>query len=94
MGAVENAQESGLWFAGLALDWAVWNSVSLQAQLDLHAAPLDSDITAVGDEAVMITFGLRWQVHEHWALDFNVVEDAAVEAAPDVIFQASLRYRP
>ena len=42
----------------------------------------------------MLTAGARWRFAQHWALDFSVVEDILVETAPDVIFQASLRYRP
>jgi hypothetical protein len=42
----------------------------------------------------MATVGMRWRFARHWALDFSVVEDIAVETAADVIFQASLAYRP
>ena len=42
----------------------------------------------------MATVGVRWRFARHWALDFSVVEDIAVETAPDVIFQASLRLSP
>ena len=86
------AQEKDLWFAGLAVDWAVADTVSLIAQLDMHAAPLDSDLTALGDDAVLLTLGVRWQFARRWSLGLNFVEDARVETAPDITFQASLRY--
>ena len=79
-------------FAGLALDWAVVDTVSLIAQLDLHSAPMDSDLTALGDEAIMVSLGARWRFAQGWTVDFNFVEDARVETAPDITFQASLRY--
>lgn len=91
---IEGVAEDGLWYAGAALDWGVWRTVSLQLQLDLHAAPADSAITGIGDDAVMLSLGLRWAFHPRWTVDFNVVEDPAVETAPDIVFQTSLRYRP
>jgi hypothetical protein len=87
-------QEKDLWFAGLAMDWQVAERWSLIAQVDAHAAPADSDISGLGDEAVLLTVGGRWRFSRGWALDFSVVEDVRVEAAPDVSFQSSLRYRP
>ena len=43
--------------------------------------------------AVLATVGLRWRLASQWSLELAVVEDVAVETAPDVTFQASLRYR-
>jgi len=87
-------QNNNLWFAGLALDWRVTERWSLLAQLDANAAPLDSDIDALGTEAILLSFGARWRFSPGWALDLNFVEDAQVETGPDVTFQASVRYRP
>jgi len=86
-------QERDLWFAGLAMDWRFAQRWSMILQVDSHSAPLDSKITAVGDDAVLGTVGARWRFASHWAVDFSVVEDLRVETAPDVTFQASLRYR-
>jgi hypothetical protein len=87
-------QEQDLWFAGLAVDWQVAQRWSLIAQVDSHAAPADSDLTALGDDAIMATVGVRWRFAPNWSVDVNVVEDIRVETSPDVIFQASLRYHP
>jgi hypothetical protein len=87
-------QEKDLWFAGLAVDWQIAERWSLLAQIDAHAAPADSAISGLGDEAIMLTVGGRWRFSRDWAVDFSVVEDIRVETAPDVSFQASLRYRP
>ena len=86
------AQERDLWFAGLTVDWRLSERWSLLAQVDGHAAPMDSGLTALGEDAIMFTFGARWRFSRRWALDVSVVEDAQVETAPDVTFQASLRY--
>ena len=88
-----DAQEQNLWFAGLALDWRLAEAWSLLVQLDGHAAPMDSDIKAVGDIAGMASVGARWRFARRWALDLSLVEDVVTETAPDIIFQASLRYR-
>ena len=91
---LEDVQEQNLWFAGLALDWALAENWSLIAQLDSNAAPLDSDLKAVGGEAYLFTAGARWRFAQHWSADVSVVEDIRVETGPDVTFQASLRYTP
>ncbi len=85
-------QEENLWFAGLALDWAVADNVSLFAQLDMHAAPLDSDLTVFGSDAFLGALGARWSLGRHWSLDLSFIEDLQVETAPDITFQASIRY--
>jgi hypothetical protein len=90
----EDVQDQNLWFAGLAVDWQVFQSWSLIAQLDSHAGPLDSDLKQLGGEAYLLTVGARWRFADNWSLDASVVEDIRVETAPDVTFQASLRYRP
>ena len=91
---MEDFQEKNFWFAGLSLEWMFAQNWSALAQFDSNAAPLKSDITAVGDEAYIATAGLRWRFAEDWSGDFSVVEDIGVETAPDVTFQFSLRYSP
>ena len=86
-------QEQDLWFAGLAMDWRLAEHWSLIGQLDSHASPMKSDIAALGDVAGLLTVGARWRFARHWAVDFSIVEDILVETAPDIIFQASVRYR-
>jgi hypothetical protein len=88
------AQERDLWFAGVGVDWAWLDSLSLLLQVDSHSAPLDSSLTALGETALLLTAGARWRFSADWALDLGFVEDIRVETAPDVTFQASLRYRP
>ena len=91
---MEEFQEQNLWFAGLAMDWRFAQNWSLIAQLDGHAAPLNSDLKGVGEDAVLATLGARWYVARQWSVDVNVVEDIRVKTAPDVTFQASVRFRP
>ncbi len=91
---LEGLQEKNLWFAGLAMDWRFARNWSVIAQIDSHAAPLDSELTGVGDDAILGTLGTRWYFTPQWSVDISVVEDIRVETAPDVTFQASVRYRP
>lgn len=86
------AQQRDLWFAGISIDWVLAERWSLLGQLDAHAAPMDSKLTALGEDAIMLTVGARWRFSPGWALELSVVEDVQVETAPDVTFQASLRY--
>ena len=90
----EDVQDQNLWFAGLAVDWKLSDSWSLLAQLDGHAGPLDSDLKQVGGEAYLATVGARWRFADSWSLEANSVEDIRVETAPDITFQASMRYAP
>jgi hypothetical protein len=90
---LDGMQEQNLWFAGLSMDWRFAAHWSLIAQLDSHAAPTDSKLTGVGDDAVMATVGTRWYFAPLWSVDVSVVEDIRVETAPDVTFQASVNYR-
>jgi hypothetical protein len=89
---IANSQERDLWFAGLTVDWLISPAWSLIGQLDAHAAPTNSGIDGLGEDAIMLTVGGRWRFAERWAVDISVVEDIQVETAPDVTFQASLRY--
>ncbi len=85
-------QERDLWFAGLALDWAVSERFSVLAQIDAHSAPLDSELTALGEDALLLALGARWRFSPAWSIDLNFVEDIRVETAPDITFQATIRY--
>lgn len=89
------AQRSNLWFAGLTMDWRLSNDWSLLAQLDGHSAVLDSQVDALGEGgALMLSAGARWRFAPQWSLGLSFIEDIRVETAPDVTFQATLRWRP
>lgn len=87
-------QTRNLWFAGLAVDWALSPRWSLLAQYDGHSGLADSSLEALGDSAAMLSFGARWAATPRWGIELSFVEDIVVESAPDIIFQATVRYRP
>ncbi len=87
-------QERDLWFAGLGLDWRFGAHWSCLLQLDAHAAPADSAIKGLGEDALIGSAGLRWRAGRRWEVDVAIAEDLVTETAPDVTLLASLRYRP
>jgi hypothetical protein len=89
-----DAQNTHLWFAGISMDWRVASHFSLFAQLDMHSAPADSALTAIGEDAYLGSLGGRWTPSKNWSIDFSFLEDLQVDTAPDITFQASLRFTP
>ena len=87
-------QKDWLWFTGLSAEWLLNDRWSLIAQLDSHSALMKSEVDAVGETAGMLSLGLRRHLGRQWALDVSFAEDIVVESAPDIIFQASLHFRP
>ncbi|MDG1506506.1 MAG: DUF3187 family protein [Luminiphilus sp.] len=87
-------QKEWIGFAGLSMEWLLNSHWALLAQFDSHSAILNSDLKALGEPAGMLSLGLRRSLGRHWALDVSFAEDIVVESAPDIIFQASLHYRP
>lgn len=87
-------QREWIWFTGLSAEWRLGDDWALIAQFDGHGAPSDSTLDALGDPAGMLSFGVRRQLDRQWAVDLSFAEDIIVESAPDIIFQASIHYRP
>ena len=87
-------QRDWIWFGGLSAEWHFNQRWALIGQIDSHSALLDSSLDALGEPAAMLSLGLRRQLNSKWAIDVSFAEDIVVESAPDIIFQASLHYRP
>ena len=87
-------QQDWVWFGGFAAEWHFNERWALIGQIDSHSALLDSSLDALGEPAAMLSLGLRRQLNRKWAIDVSFAEDIVVESAPDIIFQASLHYRP
>jgi hypothetical protein len=85
-------QDSG-WRVGALLGWQSWQWLQLRAQLDAHSALYDSALDELGNDAVMLSLGGRVRLDRRWDLDLVVVEDLAVDTAPDVVLQMALRGR-
>ena len=87
-------KQDWVWFAGLSAEWYLNERWALIGQIDSHSPLLDSPLDAVGEPAAMLSLGLRRKLNSKWAIDISFAEDIVVESAPDIIFQASLHYRP
>jgi hypothetical protein len=87
-------QRDWIWFGGLSAEWHFNQRWALIGQIDSHSAILDSSLDALGEPAAMLSLGLRRQLNSKWAIDVSFAEDIVVESAPDIIFQASVHYRP
>jgi len=89
------AQRRNLWRAGLSVDWQLGQHWSLLAQLDGHAGVVDSALGAIGNgPSVLLSLGTRYRLTSSWLVDVSFVEDIRVETAPDITFQATLRWQP
>lgn len=86
-------QRDNGWRAGASLGWQGWQWLQLRAQLDAHSALYDSALVELGDDVLMLSLGARLRLDRHWDLDLVVVEDLAVDTAPDVALQIALRGR-
>ena len=76
------------------MKWLLHSPWALLAQFDSHSAILSSDLKALGEPAGMVSLGLRRSLGRRWAVDVSLAEDIVVGSTPDIIFQASLHYRP
>jgi len=85
-------QRRHLWQAGVAVEWQLTKAWSLLAQLDGHAGVMRSQVPAVDEPTVMLALGMRYALSSELTLDASFIEDIRVESAPDVTFQASLRW--
>lgn len=73
--------------------WAPLNWLALKLQLDSHTALYDSNLTELGDPAIMLTLGGTLALNEKTLLDIGVGEDLNVNASPDVTFHLRLAHK-
>ena len=86
---VEDLAANGWLGAGWCpLDW-----LALKVQIDSHTALYDSDLSELGDPAVMMTMGGTLGLGGKTFLDIGIGEDLNVNASPDVTFHLSLAHR-
>ncbi|MGK0499653.1 MAG: hypothetical protein ACJAYG_001295 [Oceanicoccus sp.] len=78
-------------YGSSTLSWQFSNSVSLKVQLDGHSAFYDSSLTELGDDSAQLIIGGAIRLSPRWVLDLAVIEDVAVNTAPDVVFHIGLK---
>jgi hypothetical protein len=70
--------------AWIGAGWSPLDWLALKLQLDGHTALYDSNLTELGDPALMLTVGGALALGEKTLLDIGVGEDLNVNASPDV----------
>ncbi len=78
-------------FGTLGLAWQLFPWLDLKVQVDGHTAMFHSELTELGIGAILLGIGGTAYLPADYYLDFNVVEDLAVDTAADVVFQFALR---
>ena len=80
-------------FGSVAMAWQALSRVAFKGQVDGHTPFYDSGLKELGDFSWKIMIGAEWEVNPQWRLDFGIVEDIAVNTAPDVVFHFVARRR-
>lgn len=88
---LDQIREDWVMFASATLAWMATDNVSLKLQLDGHSAFYDSALTQLGDDSVQLSLGGAVRLSRDWVVDLAVVEDLAVDTAPDVVFHIGLK---
>jgi hypothetical protein len=88
---LDDIREDWVAYGSGAISWPVSNRISLKAQLDVHTAFYDSELTELGSSSAQLLLGGSIRLSEKMFLDLSVSEDIAVDTAPDVVFQIALR---
>lgn len=81
-------------FGSVGIHWRIVPTVTLTAQIDSHAPFYrDTALTPLGDTSVQLVLGGTWRLRERTAFEFAIIEDVAVDTAPDVVVRLGLRLR-
>lgn len=86
---VEDFAANGWFGAG----WSPLHWLAFKLQIDSHTALYDSDLSELGDPAVILTLGGTIGLGENTFLDIGVGEDLNVTASPDATFHLNLAHR-
>lgn len=87
---IDDRRNDWVVYGSSTVSWLYNEHISFKAQLDLHSAFYDSELTELGDSSAQLILGGALKLADHWVLDLSVSEDIAVDTAPDVIFQIGL----
>lgn len=84
-------REDWVLYGSATLAWLATDNTSLKIQFDAHTAFYDSALTELGSDSAQLTLGGSVKLGEDWTVDLSVIEDIAVDTAPDVVFMLGLR---
>lgn len=81
-----------VFFGGLGLDWSPMERVTLRVQFDYHGQAYRGTKLDLFGPVVSVTSGLAFKLSPSTTLDLAVVEDAIVNASPDVQLHVALQH--
>lgn len=90
---IDAAREDWVVFGSATLAWLVTDNTSLKIQLDAHSAFYDSALTELGSDSAQLSLGGAFRLGKSWTIDLAIVEDVAVDTAPDAVFYLGLKRR-
>ena len=77
--------------ATLGVSWSRWQRLALQLQLDVHSALFEeSGLRQLSDASAQLAIGGALALSEQTRLELAVVEDVAVDTAPDATIHLAL----
>ena len=81
---LSDIQEEWVPYAGFQMTYSPWQRVDLLAQIQATGSYYDSDLSALGDSTVQISFGANIQFPKRgWQLMLGIVEDGLSDMMPD-----------
>lgn len=83
--------EEWVWQVTGGVSYRLTERVALDVQGLLRSQLYDSNVASIGEPALLLTFGARFQLSDRWQLALGVGEDVKVESVPDVTFQLGFR---
>lgn len=79
-------------FGSVGVHWRITPTVTSTAQIDSHTPFYrDTALTPLGDTSVQLVLGGTWRLWERTALELAIVEDIAVDTAPDIVVRFGVR---
>ena len=79
--------------AWLGAGWSPREWIDFKLQLDAHTALYDSELSELGDPAVILTMGGDLALGPQTSLEIGVGEDIAVGTSPDVTFHIGVAHK-
>lgn len=86
-------QQSVVGFGALAVNFSMSTRTQLLAQLDWHTAMFDSQLRELGDLALQLTLGARYNTKNGKAWEFSFTEDAVIDTGPDIVVRLAYIHR-
>ena len=88
---LDEIREDSAAFGSATLYWQANGWAQFKLQFDWHTALFDSALEELGDDTMMLTLGGVINLNTTMQLELFVVEDIAVNTAPDVVFGIALK---